>query len=287
MDQENDRHEKDAASIQSQGWRQGSAFRPPADFSFPGYINFQVGNEWLVVCTQSCSVCSANFTNEPLVEVIVASELQRYNPNHSDAKGKSNHSFHLPINGMPNTEALFCQLGKRFFIPRVLLSTWQPEKTWIELGVLNAFKGWLANYYMRVALPDELVRRLKLPGGIKEIVNNALTMQLDGTPLNEFVSSIWIEWRPDEDLPSHKFYELSLIIVCDNDESREFLDRQLASLIGTAASPLTIEGVIVSELHIEVAENITLNLLAGKSRYNEFDALSNLPERLFSLRSTT
>ncbi len=287
MDQENDLHANVAASIQSRGWRQGSAFKPPEDFSFPGYINFQVANEWLVVCTQSCSVCSPNFTNEPLVEVIVASELKRYNPNHSDAKGRSNYSFHLPINGISNTQALLCELGKRFFIPRVHLSTWQPERTWIEPDVLDAFKGWLANYYMRVALPDELVRRLRKPGGISEIVNSALTMRLGGTPLNEFVSSIWISWKPDEDQPPHNLYEISLIIVCDNDQSREFLDRKLASLIGTASSPLTIEGVIVKELHIEVAENITLNLLAGKSRYNEFDALSNLPERLFHLRSTT
>ena len=262
-------------------------FRPPADFTFPDYIDFKADNEWLVICTQSCSVCSANFTNEPLVEVIVASELQRYNPNHSDAKGRSNHSFHLPIKGIPNTEALFCQLGKRFFIPRVLLSSWHPERAWLEPGVLNTFKGWLANYYMRVALPDELVRRLRHKDGISDVVNRALTMQIGSTPLNEFVSSIWISWEPDEDLPSRNFYEISLIIVCDNDESREFLDRQLAPLIGTAASPLTVEGVIVSELHIDIAENIALNLLSGKSRYNEFDGLSSLSERLFNLRSTT
>lgn len=262
-------------------------FRPPAGFTFPDYLDLKADNEWLVVCTQSCSVCSANFANEPLVEVIVASELQQYNPNHSDAKGRSNHSFHLPIKGIPNTEALFCQLGKRFFIPRVLFSSWHPEKTWLEPGVLNSFKGWLANYYMRVALPDELVRRLRHQNGIADRVNRALTMQLGDKSLNEFVSSIWINWEPDEDQAPHNFYAISLIIVCGNDESSEILNRELASLISTDASPLTIEGVIVKGLDIDVAENITLNLLSGKSRYNEFDGLSNLSERLFNLRSTT
>jgi hypothetical protein len=275
-----------AAEIDSAGWRQCSVFRPPQQALdvLPSHVSLQDG-EWLVVCTQSCSVCSANFDKEPLVEVVVGEPLLTYNPRHSDAQGKSSHTFHLPLNGLPRAEALVCRLGRRAFIQRALLRQWTPERTWVAQGSLDAFKGWLANYYMRVALPNELVARLREPGGIHGTVKKALGAEVNGRKAEEGVTSFWIQWSTDEEPPPDRLYEISLLAACHDEDVQEFLDRELADLQGRRSASLSVNRVVVRDLVIKTVDNTTLADLKGMSRFNEWDEMSSLPERLASMRS--
>lgn len=276
-----------ARQIQDLGWRQGCVFRPPegAEAVLPGYLDLKP-DEWLVVCTQSCSVCSKNFDAVPLIEVIAASPIAKFNPSHGDAKGKSSHTFHLPIKGVPGAEALLCKLGRRAFIPRRLLLDWRPHGTWLPDEALNSFKGWLANYYMRIALPDRLMDRLHAEGGIRERVREFLAKELgDGRIAEDGVVAFYIKAGPDEDLPPERLYEISLVVVCEDDVTREFLDRQFGTLKGSSSSQISVKGVIVSEVLVKTADDTTLAELAGKSRLNDWDDMSPLPERLAHMQA--
>ncbi len=62
--------ENEAQRILEAGWRQGSVFRPPVDFALP--VPFDHENEWLVVCTQSCTVVSRDLAGDPHIEFLVA-----------------------------------------------------------------------------------------------------------------------------------------------------------------------------------------------------------------------
>jgi hypothetical protein len=275
-----------AAEIDRAGWRQCSVFRPPEQALgiLPSHLGLRDG-EWLVVCTQSCSVCSVNFDKEPLVEVVVGEPLPTYNPRHNDAQGKSSHTFHLPLKRLAGAEALVCRLGRRAFIPRSLLGQWTPERTWVEQGALDAFKGWLANYYMRVALPNELVSRIRGPDGIHATVKSALGAEVNGRRAEEGVTSFWIRWSTDEELPPERLYEISLLAACHDEDVQEFLDREFSALAGRRSQALTFNGVVVSDLQVKTVDNTTLADLKGMSRFNEWDDMSGLPERLASMRS--
>lgn len=286
MDAEEEQHGAWAARIERAGWRQCSVFRPSPDdcHLIPAYLELK-DTEWLVVATQSCSLCDANFVREPLFEVMVGSPLARYNPNHDNARGKNNRVFHLPLYGLPGAAALACHIGRRAFLPRNCLPTRRPEKTWTDQKDLDAFKGWLANYYMRIALPNTLVDRLREPSGISDIMKAAFKADLDGAEAQAGVNSVYIRISTEEELPPHKVYTISLVVVCDDENTKEFLDRQLADLMGRPSAPLWLHWVAVESLKIETADNVTLADLSGHSRFNEWDELSTLNTRLVNMRS--
>src|ERR1017187_10195724 len=88
----------EARRIHSAGWRQGSVFRPPAEFSVP--LEFDRGREMLVVCTQSCTVVSERIEADPYIEFLVAEPVKKYNQRSPEATGKNLRQFHLPISGI-------------------------------------------------------------------------------------------------------------------------------------------------------------------------------------------
>lgn len=276
---------EDAKAIQDALWRQGSVFRgtPEILASLPPYMKVQQ-DEWLVVCTQSCSVCSENFTDEALVELLAATPLPKYKPTDGTARGKIGHTFHLPVGGI-GAEALVCHMGRRAFMRRRLLADFRPHPTWLADGVLNAFKGWIANYYMRIALPDVLVTRLKAPGGIRETISAAINKEIDGTKIGDGVDSFYLYWDPDFDVKPDGLYSISLLAVCDSDDVKEALEQEISSLIGRRSAPLNIEGVLIGSLKVETSDNVTLGNLKGMSRFNEWDNFSELGERLVRMRS--
>jgi hypothetical protein len=274
-----------AQVIFASGWRQCSIFRPPVDDmqDVPAYLKFDPAYEWLVVCTQTCSLCAENFLAEPMAEVMAATPLARFNPRHDDATGKNNKCLHVPVSGLPGCEGLACHMGRRAFVPRTALARWQPSLAWMEGNVVKSFKGWLVHHYMRVSLPDNLVERLKLPGGVRDIVMDALRADLNGAPCSTGVASFYIDWLPDEDVSPDHHYTVQLLVNCKDVETQEFMTLALSNLHATQRNGLSINGVIVTQLEIETEDNITLASLEGFHRFNEWDEVSSLKERLASM----
>ena len=66
----------DANTILDKGWRQGTVFDPRGiaeDIKL-------ADSEFLIICTQSCTVVSSRFATDPIVEAMVIKPLAKYNP---------------------------------------------------------------------------------------------------------------------------------------------------------------------------------------------------------------
>jgi len=249
-------------------------------------VKFDPAVEWLVVCTQTCSMCSEDFTAEPMAEIMVATPLQKFNSKHNDAMGKNNKCLHVPVASLPGLEGLACHIGRRTFMSRSTIAGWVPSKAWMAEEVEKSFRGWLAHHYMRISLPDKLVERLKEPDGVRDIINAALEGDVLGKPSAEGVASFYVSSKPDHDLPPDQPYQMELLVACKNEETREFLTRVLSDLHAAKKKDLSVKGVVITRLDIETEDNITLSALEGMHRFNEWDTLSLLPERLASIEKT-
>jgi hypothetical protein len=265
--------DSEARKILDAGWRQGSIFRPP-EYFVP--VRFECDREVLVVCTQSCTVVSPSIIANPLIEYLVAEPVEKYHPRSDEAKGKNSHCFHLPVSGMPNAEALSCDINRRFFADRSVCIGRAPENdiTPTEEGVRN-LAGWIARYYTRVALPNELVARAKVKNGLFEIIQKALRVKdSSGDQLSDAVDKIYITWSPDSDLQG-SFYQVDIQFLC-RDPDAAFL---LGSSLNDPLEPFTEnnghEGI---KLVYDTASrtNTFMSAFDGYKRLTEWDYLSNL-----------
>jgi hypothetical protein len=287
MDEDTEDRTGVAGAIFASGWRQCSIFRPPAEgLQDLGNLNFDPAREWLVVCTQTCSLCSENISAEPTVEVMVATPLLKFNPKHNDAMGKNNKCLHVPVRDFPNVDGLACHMGRRTFVSKAALAGWKPSRGWMEERVEKSFRGWLAHHYLRVSLPDRLVDRLRLPDGVRDSVMHVLQAKVSGRSCAEGVASFYIDWEPNEDIAADKPYIIELLVACKDEETREFMTHALSDLHAGKRDGLSVHGVIVAELELETEDNITLTMLEGMHRFNEWDELSSLPERLESMEKS-
>ena len=265
--------ETEARKILNAGWRQGSIFRPPENF-VP--VRFELDREVLVVCTQSFTVVSPNIIANPLIEYLVAEPVEKYHSRSDQAKGKNSHCFHLPVSGMPNAEALGCDINRRFFADRKECITHVPENYIApsEEGVRN-LAGWIARYYTRIALPDELVARAKVKDGLFEIIQKALrTKNSSGEEVSTAVDRIGVNWSPDSDLQGG-FYQVGILFLCTDADA----DDQLQSLLVDPLSPFTHDDGHdgIKLVYDTTIRSITfISAFDGYKRLTEWDYFSNL-----------
>jgi hypothetical protein len=264
----------EARRIHAAGWRQGSIFRPPADFPVP--LEFDRDREMLVVCTQSCTVVSERINTDPHIEFLVAGPVKKYSQRSHEATGKNLRQFHLPISGLPGTKALACDINRRFFVDRRECIRRSPEGgvTASEEGVRN-FAGWIARYYTRIALPNELVTRAKVNDGLFENIQKALHAERSpGHELFAAVDRIGINWSPDSDLQGG-LYQVDLLFLCTDVDAED----QLHSLLDDSLSPfIRNDGHDGIKLVWDTSVRTTTFISAfdGYRRFTEWDHLSDL-----------
>lgn len=264
----------EARRIHSAGWRQGSIFRPPAEFPVPP--EFDRDREMLVVCTQSCTVVSERIEQDPYIEFLVAEPVKKYYERSTEATGKNLRQFHLPISGIPNTKALACDINRRFFVDRKECIKHSPEKniTASEENVRN-LAGWIARYYTRIALPDELVARAKVKNGLFESIQKALRAERSpGQQLCTAVDRIGINWSPDSDLQGG-FYQVGILFLCRDADAED----QLHSLLDDPLNPFTLKDGhdgIKLVYDTTVRSTTFISAFDGYKRFTEWDYLSNL-----------
>lgn len=263
--------EEEAHQILQAGWRQGRVFRPPLGYPLP--VPFDYENEWLVVCTQSCTVVSADLDRDPHIEFLVAKPAAHYKANSPEATGKNQRRFHLPVSGLPGVTSLECDINRRFFEPRALCLSNPPDVNIVvsEDAVRN-LAGWISRYYTRVALPNELVRRAKgLFGIIKEALRDNTR---NGEMLSNSIDKILVRWSPDTELPNG-LYKIDILFLCADGAS----DLRLNSLLEVRLQQFTEkDGHDGIKLTYEntVRSQTFLSQLDGYKRLSEWDYLSNL-----------
>ena len=271
-----------AEKILNAGWRQGTPFRPPA--GFPIDKSYDAVTEWLIVCTQSCSVVSDSLEKNPAIEVVAAKTLDTFNPKSQEARGKNVRHFQLPVSGILGVKAFQCDINRRFAIPREALLRFTPEDgVIVSAEDARSLAGWIARYYTRIALPNELVRRLQDRRGLFEIVKKALEKKMsDDKPLHSGINGIFIRWEPDAELAprfasSTDLYRIDLIFLCEEAEAETLLEQSLQSELERFTDDGGHDGIYLM-WDSKRTSTTFVSEIAAYSRLSEWDYLSNLAE---------
>ena len=271
--------EEAARTLNAVGWRQCSIFRPPADYLLEPRIAFDSNAEWLIVCSQSCTVCSRRFSADPFVEVAVATLGPKFNERSPEAKGSNLRKLMLPLAGVPGMGAVICDANRRTFIGRRNFLIWHPELSMVVSQTSQRlFGGWLARGYVRVAMPDALVVRLtRKPDGLFARVRAALG--IDGeAPLHLGIPSIFLQWSLNSELKDGDLYDFHLLFACDDDDVVERVTLALDDPLKPFRDPAGRDGVVLKSLDYDTANNITLLQANNYYRLSDWDELSDLGE---------
>lgn len=273
-------------------WNQCSVFRPTDPTSIPGYLAFDPAIEWLIICTQTCSICGPASKTEPRVEVIVGTPLAQYDPESQAALGKKVTTLHLKSEEGADFVGVSLDMSRRAFIPREILLSATSAKFPIRISTLSAFQGWMARYYSRIAMPDALVKRIRANNrnGIQRQVLRLLNEYLPSDnalgryPVHTEVSRFYVGWSPEEELPGHEPYTLKLLVVCTTNRTKKYLEVQLEALESGIGSKELVNGIAMVAPEVKVGDNVTNADTDKMKRFSEWDELSGSSEMLGMLR---
>lgn len=256
------------------GWGQGSVARPNEHVPLPPGLEAWPRDVWLVVCTQACGVVSPDIGRDPLVEFALAFPVARYSPRSPEATGKNVRRFHLPVSGA-DFPALAVEINTRFFLPRRRLLSFGPEAVKADTPAARELAGWLGRHYTRIALPNELVRRLG--STLFAVLGKHLAETSGPTPadgpaprFHESVSAIFVRWSPDTELGPNEVYAVGVLALCDEATVADELDRRL-SMVERQGN----DGVTYT-LTVQGRAETVLTDLDGWVRLTEWDYLTGM-----------
>lgn len=271
----------EAEQISVAGWRQGVPFQVPASLQIDAA--YDAVTEWLVICTQSCTVVSPSLENDPAVEVVIGKILGTFNPKSREATGRNVRRFQFPVTGIPGVEAFECNINRRFSFPREkLLQFRPPEGVMVSAKDAKNLAGWISRYYTRIALPDELVRRSKIKGGLFDRVRKALNQKMDdGEPVYTAIDGIFIRWEPGAEparlsYPSDP-YRLDLIFLCERGEADTLLGESLTRDLEQFTDDAGHDGLEVMFDTRQTSQTF-VSELSAYNRLSEWDYFSNLAD---------
>ncbi len=279
-------------AVSYDSWYQCGVFRPADDSDIPGYLAFDPTTEWLVICTQTCSICGPAAIAEPRIEVVVGTPLAAYDPKNQAALGKRVATLHLKFEEGAAFAGISLDLGRRAFIPREKLLDAVRENAPISLSTLAAFQGWMSRYYSRIAMPDALVKRIRAnnPNGIQrrvlKLLNHYLVEnnRLERYQVHSEVSRFYIGWSPDKELPGDQPYTLKLLVVCTTKRTKEYLEVELEPLRSGIGSSELVNQIAMEAPEVKIGDNVTAGDTHGMKRFSEWDELSSPGEMLGVMR---
>jgi hypothetical protein len=253
------------------GWRQGQIFESSAEV---GETEAQ-GAYW-IVCTQSCTVVSPCLIRDPFVEIVEGQRVAKYVPKCAEARGKNVRKFHLPVDGA-EFQALEININSRRFVRRELLLGVTPAGFTVAEESRRNFAGWIARYYTRIALPNELVRRLNITilGRLEPFLKGRLD---DSSPAarHQEIASMWIKFEPDSELASESAYGVELMMLCDDQNTAELIEKALLEHVFENHN-LNIDGIDLS-FEVKSKTESFISDLDGWHRFTEWDYFSGMGE---------
>jgi len=254
----------EAELLLERGWAQGTIVVPNGDLPAPG------DGIVYVVCTQSCSVVSESLEKDPFVELAQARPLARYAPKADEARGKNVRRYHLPVEGA-DFPALEVDINRRSFVERRSLLAREPGKGTIFQKARRDFAAWLGRYYSRIDLPNEFVARFgtHFRAALEKFLKGASAN--DALRRHERIRSIYIKYKPDDELGADASYEAEFLIMCDDADVAQRMDRDLIAALGEGW--MTKPGLRIKFAVNSPAETL-LSDLHGFHRFTDWDHLS-------------
>lgn len=252
-----------ANEILERGWRQGSVFDPRGILENIPLMD----GELLVLCTQSCTVVSPQFTKDPIVEGMVVKPLAEYRSRGFEATGKNQRKLHIEVINHPQFKCIECDINRRFFFDREkLLSLKQlPEFVIGDNGSIK-LSGWIGRAYTRIALPNLLVDRMKTD--LLPIIQRCLQ-----SPINESISHIYLDWQPRHDISD--LFKLRFIFLCYEPESAELLENTLLAKLEDYLTETGKNGIKIIKIEFRTINETYISKLTGYERFSEWDSLSS------------
>jgi hypothetical protein len=259
-----------AQDIHSAGWRQGSVFSPNEITVLP--FSFDPSSEVLIIVSQSCSVVSPRFDVDPNVEAIVARKISVFREKAPEATGKNQRKLHIKLaQEVTGYVALECDINKRFTFDRMKLLDLELLKLLaIESGEPKKLAAWIARHYTRIALPDELVKKMKiqlLPTLENILKRNSMYSEVDRI----FIS--WDSHQFDQD-----FFTLGFIFVCNSQDIAFNLDQALLQELDPFLKKSGRDNIYITHLHCGTKSDLFFADVDGYERLSEWDYLTNLGE---------
>ena len=260
-------------------WRQCSLCEPTDPSILPGTLAYDSGKDLLLIATQTCSLVGKGA--EPAFEVAAVSLVEGFDPQAPEAKGKITRYLQLPLDGDAPGRGIRVDVSRRAILPSALLRQMRPAEIQVPEAALKAFQGWIARYYARIALPDELDRRLHKRQFHKKVEKAFGRTLLDGTEdyrVHTDVDRVYIAWSPDRELQGDEVYGVKVLIVCRRPATRDYLLQELSGLAsGVKKAPL-VNGVRMDDPDVMLAKDVTLEHTSKMTRFTAFDEFSALAE---------
>jgi len=162
--------------------------------------------DWLIVVSQTCDIVAARLTQEPYVEVLVASARQKVDMGKAGLRSTRFLSFRAWKDG-PVLEA---HATNRFWIPREEFDGWGPDaERLLSARAIGRLAEWLGLRYTRPAWPNALVKRVDT----QQAAFNAI---LSGVPLEMAEIRVAIT-DVDKELPDDVPYRVTVFGIMDAD----------------------------------------------------------------------
>lgn len=199
--------------IEQVDWRQCSLCTPSDPAILPEILAYEPDKDLLLIATQTCSLVGKGA--EPAFEVVAVRLIEEFNPAAPEAKGKITRFLQLPLEGGATGRGIRLDVSRRVILPSAHLQQMKPAQAQVSERALKAFQGWIARYYARIALPDELDRRLRKRQFHKKVEKALGQMLMDGTEaykVHTDVDRIYIAWSPDSELSGDDVYTVKVRI---------------------------------------------------------------------------
>lgn len=269
-----------AKKILDKGWCQGSIFDPRGILDDIPIAE----DEFLIICTQSCTLVSRRFSIDPYAEAMIVKPLTEYNPRSEIATGKNQRKLQIELLDHSNFKCIECDINKRFFFDRNrLLEMYPLQELGIEERGGDKLAGWIGRAYTRIALPDLLVERMRL--GLSKMIRKCLDKkyiddQKNMIPLHESVPYIFIDWQPRKN--ESEFYELRFIFLCFDPKVEELLDKELIEKLEFYLSEPGKDGLRISSLICRTRDATFVSDLDEHDRLSDWDFLSDLGDIVYA-----
>ena len=266
-----------AAAMSSSGWAQGSLFLPDNRIKLP--FDFDPNNECLVIATQSCSVVSTRFERDPLVEGMAVRKLKKINERAPAATGKDQRELHLKLSREEEGYQGFgCDINRRVFFDRkLLLQLKRLSNFTLEEREIKKFANWIARYYTRIALPDDLVNNMKCQ--LIPKLEAILKQNVNGIPLHCDIDSIYINYQISPKRGNGTpLFTLQFICICRSQDTSDKMDIAQLTELNDFYSPNGINNIFISLFRCGIKNDTFLSDLDGYERLSEWDYFTHFGE---------
>lgn len=269
----------EASSAEAIDWRQCSLCTPQNPGVLPATLAFEPGKDLLLISTQTCSLVGKGA--EPAFEVFAVALVEGFDSLAAEAKGKITRFLQLALDGDAAGRGIRLDVSRRSILSSQLLHQMQPEQFRVSDDEVKAFQGWIARYYSRIALPDELdrcLRNRKFHRKVEKALSHTLMDETTDYKVHTDIDKIYVAWEPDRELSADETYTFKMLIVCRRPGTREHLLAELSGLAsGVKTAPLT-HGVRMDDPDAVLANDVTVKQVSKMKRFTSFDEFSSLAE---------